>query len=87
VLVGFGLTALATLMVSLLESVGRAFWALAAVLCAVAGELVVMVLDIDPVPGTGLLVGASLAVLVALPAAIALLSRPADTLATSLWIT
>jgi hypothetical protein len=87
VLFGFGLIALATLIVSLLESVGRAFWALAAVICAVAAEIVVMVLELDPVPGTGLIVGASLAVLVALPAAIALLSRPADTLATSLWIT
>lgn len=87
VLVGFGLTALATLIISLLESVGRAFWALAAVVCAVAGEALVVVLGFDPVRGTGLIVGASVAVLVALPAAIALLSRPADTLATSLWIT
>jgi hypothetical protein len=87
VLFGFGLTALATLIVSLLESVGRAFWALAAVIGAVAAEVAVMVLEVDPVRGSALIAGASLAVLVALPAAIALLSRPADTLATSLWIT
>jgi hypothetical protein len=87
VLVGFGLIALATLLVSLLESVGRAFWALVAVVGAVMAEVVVTLSAFDPVRGTGLIVGAMLAVLIALPAAIALLSRPADTLATSLWIT
>jgi hypothetical protein len=86
VLVGFGLVALATLLVSLLESVGRASWALLSVLCAIAGEAYVRMQDIDPFPGVGLIVGASLAVLVALPAAIGMMSRPARTLATALWI-
>ena len=85
-LVGFGLVALATLLVSLLESVGRASWALLSVLCAIAGEAYVRMQDIDPFPGVGLIVGASLAVLVALPAAIGMMSRPARTLATALWI-
>jgi hypothetical protein len=87
VLTGFGLVALATLLVSLLESVGRARFALFAVLCAVLAEEAVRVSGYDPFPGAGLLIGAGVAVLVALPAAIALLSRPASTLATALWIT
>jgi hypothetical protein len=86
VLVGFGLVALATMLVSLLESVGRGTWALAAVLCAIVGEELVRIQDFDPFPGAGLIVGASAAVLVALPAATAMMSRPARTLATSLWI-
>lgn len=87
VLVGFGLVALATLLVSLLESVGRAFWGLVAVAAAVLAEAVLTLSAFDPVPGAGLLVGGTVTVAVALPAAIALLCRPADTLATSLWIT
>jgi hypothetical protein len=86
-LVGFGLVALATLLVSLLESVGRARWALIAVVCAVAAEELMRLQGEPPFPGAGLVVGAALAVLIALPAALALLSRPASTLATSLWIT
>lgn len=86
VLVGFGLVALATMLVSLLESVGRAPWALAAVLCAIVGEGLVGLSDATVVSGAGLIVGALLAVMVALPVAVALLSRPARTLATSLWI-
>jgi hypothetical protein len=86
VLVGFGFIGLATLLVSLLESVGRAPWALAAVVCAVAGEAVVSRWDGVSTTGLGLIVGSALAVLVALPIAIAVLSRPARTLATALWI-
>lgn len=87
VLVGFGLVALATLLVSLLESVGRGSWGLLAVVAAVLAEALVAHFNFAPVRGAGLIVGALLALSIALPTAIALLSRPADTLATSLWIT
>jgi hypothetical protein len=86
VLIGFGLIALATLLVSLLESVGRARWALIAVGLAIAAEAAIGLCDWTPFAAAGLMVGGAVAVLVALPAAIALLSRPASTLATSLWI-
>jgi hypothetical protein len=86
VLTGFGLIALATLVVSLLESVGRGGWALLAVAVAVAGELGVALSDVNLFPAAGLITGATLALAVALPAAVALLGSPARTLATSLWI-
>lgn len=86
VLVGFGLLALATQLVSLLESLGRGRWALIAVACAVVGEEVIRLRATDPFPGTGLVVGGGLALTLVLPAVIALLSRPASTLATALWI-
>jgi hypothetical protein len=86
VLAGFGLIALATLVVSLLESVGRVGWAMLAVAAAVAGELLVGSLAVSPFPAAGLLAGAVLALVIALPAAVALLGTPARTLATSLWI-
>ncbi len=86
VLVGFGLIALATLLVSLLEAVGRGRWALGAVGLAIAAEVAIGLADWTPFAAAALTVGGAVAVLVALPAAIALLSRPARTLATSLWI-
>jgi hypothetical protein len=85
-LVGFGLVALATLLVSLLEAMGRGGWALTAVVCAAAAEAAVRVAASDPFPGTGLVVGGALAVLLALPAVIGQLISPARTLATALWI-
>ena len=86
VLVGFALLALATLLVSLLESMGRAWWALTVVVCAAASEGVVRIAGADPFPGIGLVVGGALAVVLVLPAVVAMLSRPASTLATALWI-
>ena len=87
VLVGFGLVALATLFVGLLESLGRGVWALAALAVGIAGEAAaVRLTELGAVAGGGLIVGASLAVVIALPVAIAALSRPATTLATSLGI-
>ena len=86
VLVGFALLALATLLVSLLESMGRAWWALTVVVCAAASEGVVRTAGADPFPGIGLVVGGALAVVLVLPAVVAMLSRPASTLATALWI-
>lgn len=86
-LAGFGLIALATLLVSLLESLGRRDCALTAVAAAVAAEELIRLLGAGaPFPGAGLLVGGGVAVLIALPAALALLRRPASTLATSVWI-
>jgi hypothetical protein len=86
VLVGFGLFALAALLVSLLESMGRGRLALIAVACAVAVEAIVRARGTDPFPGTGLVVGGAAAIVLVLPPLIALLSRPARTLATALWI-
>jgi hypothetical protein len=85
VLVAFGLLTMATLLVSFLEAVGRTRPALAALLTALAAEHVAMA-------GSGvgtavpLLVGASAVVLIALPGAVALLLRPADMLATTLYV-
>ena len=86
VLAAFGLVALLTLIVSLLESVGRAGWALLSVATAVGGELLVGVAGGEPFPAAGLIGGAVLALAVALPGAVSLLARPARTLATALWI-
>ena len=85
-LVGFGLVALATLLVGLLEAMGRGHWALAAVVCAAAVEAAIRLAGSDPFPGTGLVVGGTLAVVLVLPAVVGQLVRPARTLATALWI-
>ena len=87
VLFGFGLIALATLLVSLLESVGRAGWALLAVAAGISAEVAFGALVDAPFAGAGLVLGAAVAVVVVLPPSVALLTRPATTLATSLWIT
>ena len=50
-LLGFGLVALATLLVSLLEAMGRGRWALVAVACAVAAETAVRLAGSDPFSG------------------------------------
>jgi hypothetical protein len=86
ILVGFALLALATVLVSLLESMGRGRWSLVAVACAATTELIVRLSDADPFPGTGMVAGGALAVVLVLPAVVAMLSRPASTLATALWI-
>ena len=86
VLAAFGLVALVTLIVSLLESVGRAGWAVLSVAAALAGELAVRMAGEQPFPAAGLIAGATLALAVALPGAVMLLGRPARTLATALWI-
>jgi hypothetical protein len=86
VLLGFALLALATMLVSLLESMGGGAWALFAVSCAAAAEIVVRLAGAAPFSGTGLVVGGLLAMVLALPPVVALLSRPTSTLATALWI-
>jgi hypothetical protein len=85
VLAGFGLVALATMLVGLLESIGRARWAFAGVAAGVAVELAAPG-DLVRVPGGALIAGAAIAVLVVLPAVVAALARPALTFATSIGI-
>ena len=86
VLVGFGLLALATLLVSLMEVLGRGSWALLSVFGGLAAEALVALEGTAPFPGAGLVAGSGLVVALLLPAAIALVSHPARTLATALWI-
>jgi hypothetical protein len=86
VLVGFCIVALATLLIGLLESLGRGTWALGAVALAAGAELVVRAAAPDAFAGAGLVVGGALAILVVLPGVIDQVARPARTLATALWI-
>jgi hypothetical protein len=87
VLTGFGLLALAMMLVGLLESAGQARWTLVAVGYGVVLAELMTLNGAAPFPGAGLVVAAAPVFLVSLPAAIAMLSRPASTLATALWIT
>jgi hypothetical protein len=87
VLVAFGLVALATLFVGLLESVGRGRWAIVALGCGIAGEVLgPRLADLGSIAGGGLMLGATITVLLALPVAVSMLGRPATTLATALGI-
>jgi hypothetical protein len=86
VMVGFALVALASLAVGLLESLGRGRWALVAVACGAAAEAVIAIGDVRPFGGIGLVAGGGVIALLALPVVVALLRRPASTLATALWI-
>jgi hypothetical protein len=85
-LVGFGLIALATLLISLLQSLGFPSWALFTLACALAAEVGVTYWDGAPFDGTALVIGAAVAVLVAIPPVISLFLRPGRVLATILWI-
>jgi hypothetical protein len=87
VLVAFGLLALATLFLGLLESLGRGWWALLALAGGIAAEgITLAVAALPTLSGGGLIVGASVAVVIALPVAVAALGRPATTLATGMGI-
>ena len=86
VMVGFALVALASMVVGLLESLGRGRWALVAVACGAAAEALVAISDARPFAGVGLVVGGGVIAVLALPVVVALLRRPASTLATALWI-
>jgi hypothetical protein len=86
-LAAFGLLALATLLASLLEALGRAPIAVAGVWAAVGAELLVRWDGSAPFAGAPLAAGAAVGVLVLLPPVLALLARPARTLATAMWIT
>jgi hypothetical protein len=86
--VGFGCVALVTMLVNLLESLAYAHWAFLVALMAVVSELALsrLVLDTTAVPGSALIAGAIVGVLVALPPLLRLLLSPGRVLATSLWI-
>jgi hypothetical protein len=86
--VGFGCVALVTMLVNLLESLAYARWAFFASFAAVATELLLskLVLQHSALPGTALIAGAVVGMLVALPALLRVLLRPGRVLATSLWI-
>ncbi|MBA2517722.1 MAG: hypothetical protein H0V22_10495 [Solirubrobacterales bacterium] len=85
-LLGFGLVALATLLIGLLQSLGRPSPAVLSLVCGLAAEIGVQIWGVSPVPGVGLVVGALVAVIVALPPAISLFLRPGRALATTMWI-
>jgi hypothetical protein len=85
-LAGFGLIALATLLISVLQSLGFPSWALFTLACALAAELAMSTWDGAPFGGTALVTGAAVAVLVAMPPVIGLFLRPGRVLATILWI-
>jgi hypothetical protein len=85
-LVGFGLIALATLLISLLQSLGFASWALFTLACGLAAEVGMTYWDAAPFNGIALVTGAAVAVLVAIPPIISLFLRPGRVLATILWI-
>lgn len=85
-LAGFGLIALATLLISVLQSLGFPSWALFTLACALAAELAMTSWDAAPFGGTALVTGAAVAVLVAMPPVVGLFLRPGRVLATILWI-
>jgi hypothetical protein len=86
--VGFGCVALVTMLVNLLESLAYARLAFFAALASVTTELVLsrIVLTHGAPPGTALIAGALMGIVVALPPLLRLLLRPGRVLATSLWI-
>ena len=86
--VGFGCVALLTMLVSLLESLAYVRWALFATVAGLIIELSLseLLLAKGPVPGTALIAGSIVGIIVALPPLIRLLLRPGRVLATSLWI-
>jgi hypothetical protein len=87
VLVGYGLLALATLLLGLLESLGCGRWALFALVGGICAEGLTLAAPALPaLSGGRLIVGASLVVVLALPVAVATLGRPATTLATCMGI-
>jgi hypothetical protein len=84
--VGFGCLALATLLVSLLVSLGRMTWALVAVTAAVLVEVMVELPVAMQQPGSGLVAGGLIASTLALPPLVKLFLRPGRALATAVWI-
>lgn len=85
-LVGFGFVALATLLISLLHSLGYSSWGIVSIASGLGAELAFVTLDV-PVGGAGLLSGAVIAAIVALIPAVLLFLRPGRVLATKIWIT
>ncbi|MEA2148970.1 MAG: hypothetical protein QOD69_800 [Solirubrobacteraceae bacterium] len=83
---GFGLVALATLLLSLQHSLGFSSWTLFTLACALVAEAAVTQLDAPPFAGIALVTGAAVAVALAIPPVIGLFLRPGRVLATILWI-
>jgi hypothetical protein len=86
VFVAFGCAALASMLLSLLESLSLQPGALVAIAAALAAEFACRYLGPWHVAGGALTVGAMFGVLLTLPPLIALLSRSGRVLATTLWI-
>jgi hypothetical protein len=84
VFAAFGLAALASMILSLLESLSLRRVALLAVAAALAAEYACR--DLVRWPGGALSIGAAVCVLLSLPALVALLSRSGRLLATTRWI-
>ena len=85
IFVAFGVVALLSLQVGLLESLGRQRAALIAMVAALSVELAWPHL-VAPVPGGALIAGAVTGLLVTLPPVVVLLARSGRVLATTLWI-
>jgi hypothetical protein len=85
VFVAFGVAALLSLQVGLLESLGRQRAALIAMVAALCVEFAWPHLA-APVPGAALIAGAVTGIVVTLPPIIVLLARSGRVLATTLWI-
>jgi hypothetical protein len=85
-MVAFGCLALATLLVSLLLSLGHSGRTLFAVSAAVAAEAVLQLSHAATEPGGPLIAGACVAVLLVLPPILRLFLRPGRVLATAFWI-
>ena len=86
VFVAFGCAALATMMLSLLESLSLPRGALVAMAAALAAEFAYRYLIPWHAAGGALAIGAAVGVLLTLPTLITLLSRSGRVLATTLWI-
>jgi hypothetical protein len=86
VFIAFGCAALASMTLSLLESLSLQPGALVAIAAAVAVEFLCRYVGPWDLPGGALAVGATVGVLLTLPPLIALLSRSGRMLATTLWI-
>lgn len=86
VFVAFGVVALLSLQVGLLESLGRQRAALIAMLASLGVEFAWRHLVALPVPGGALIAGAVTGLLVTLPPLMVLLARSGRVLATTLWI-
>jgi hypothetical protein len=86
VFVAFGCAALASMLLSLLESLSLQPGALVAITAALATEFAVRYLGPWHLAGGALAVGATVGVLLTLPPLMALLSRSGRVLATTLWI-
>jgi hypothetical protein len=86
IFVAFGVAALLSLQVGLLESLSRQRAALIAMAAALGVELSCRHLAALPVPGCALIAGAMTGLLVTLPPLMLLLARSGRVLATTLWI-